>query len=85
MLPGFLLMLGLSVLYVEAALADNLDEIFYGLKAAVGAIVARAVIRLTRAFVSDVPLALIAVAAFALTLFASAELRARPSRRRPRL
>ncbi len=72
MLPGFLLMLGLSVLYVEAALADNLDEIFYGLKAAVGAIVARAVIRLTRAFVSDVPLALIAVAAFALTLFASA-------------
>ena len=36
MLPGFLLMLGLSVLYVEAELADNLDELFYGLKAAVG-------------------------------------------------
>ena len=72
MLPGFLLMLGLSVLYVEAALSDNLDEIFYGLTAAVGAIVARAVIRLSRAFVSDVPLALIAIAAFALTLFASA-------------
>ena len=47
---------GFSMLYVEAALSDNLDEIFYGLKAAVGAIVARAVIRLGRAFVSDVPL-----------------------------
>jgi chromate transporter len=66
------LMLGLSVLYVEAALAGNLDELFYGLKAAVGAIVARAVIRLTRTFVKDVPLALIAIAAFGLTLFASA-------------
>jgi chromate transporter len=38
MLPGFLLMLGLSVLYVEAELSDSLDEIFYGLAAAVGAI-----------------------------------------------
>ena len=37
MLPGFLLMLGLSVLYVEADLADDLDELFYGLAAAVGA------------------------------------------------
>src|SRR5918994_3069857 len=40
MLPGFVLMLGLSVLYVEANLADNLEELFYGLKAAVGALVA---------------------------------------------
>ncbi len=72
MLPGFLLMLGLSIAYVEADLADSLDEIFYGLKAAVGAIVARALVRLSRNFVTDVPLALIAVAAFALTLFADA-------------
>ena len=72
MLPGFLLMLGLSVLYVEAELSDSLDELFYGLKAAVGAIVARALVRLTRNFVTDSALALIAVAAFALTLFASA-------------
>ena len=36
MLPGFLLMLGLSILYVEANLAGHLDEVFYGLKAAVG-------------------------------------------------
>jgi chromate transporter len=72
MLPGFVLMLGLSVLYVEADLAQHLDELFYGLKAAVGAIVARALIRLSRSFVTDVPLALLAAAAFGLTVFASA-------------
>jgi chromate transporter len=72
MLPGFLLMLGLSILYVEANLATHLDELFYGLKAAVGALVARALVRLARSFISDVPLALLAVAAFALTQFASA-------------
>ena len=72
MLPGFLLMLGLSILYVEADLAGHLDELFYGLTAAVGALVARALVRLSRTFVTDVPLALIAVAAFALTVFASA-------------
>jgi len=72
MLPGFLLMLGLSVLYVEADLADQLDDLFYGLQAAVGAIVAAALVRLSRSFITDVPLALLAVAAFAVTLFASA-------------
>jgi chromate transporter len=71
-LPGFALMLALSVLYVEADLARHLDELFYGLKAAVGALIARAVMRLGRLFVTDVPLALLAVAAFALTVFASA-------------
>src|SRR5215210_4056622 len=72
MLPGFLLMLALSILHVEADLADQLDELFYGLKAAVGAIVARALVRLSRSFITDVPLALLAAAAFALTVFASA-------------
>jgi chromate transporter len=72
MLPGFLLMLGLSILYVEANLATHLDELFYGLTAAVGALVVRALVRLTRSFISDVPLALLAVGAFALTQFASA-------------
>ena len=72
MLPGFALMLALSIFYVEANLAGHLDELFYGLTAAVGAIVARAVVRLSRTFVTDVPLALIAVAGFALTLFAGA-------------
>ena len=65
-------MLALSVLYVEVDLADHLDELFYGLTAAVGAIVARALVRLSRSFITDVPLALLAVAAFALTVFASA-------------
>src|SRR5881409_3635702 len=50
MLPGFILMLGLSVLYVEASIADNLNDLFYGLQAAVGALIARALVRLGRSF-----------------------------------
>ena len=69
MLPGFILMLGLSVLYVEANLAGHLHGLFYGLTAAVGALVARALVRLGRTFVTDVPLAAIALAGFALTLW----------------
>ena len=69
MLPGFFLMLGLSIAYAEADLAGHLDELFYGLTAAVGAIVARALVRLSRTFISDVPLAVIAIVGFALTLF----------------
>jgi chromate transporter len=72
MLPGFVLMLGLSVLYVEADLAGRLDDLFYGLKAAVAALIATALVRLSRSFVTDVPLALIALAGFALTLLVSA-------------
>ena len=72
MLPGFVLMLGLSALYVEANLAGHLHGLFYGLTAAVGALVARALVRLSKTFISDVPLALIAVAGFALTLWAGA-------------
>ncbi|MDQ3728444.1 MAG: chromate efflux transporter [Actinomycetota bacterium] len=72
MLPGFLLMLGLSILYVEADLADQLDELFYGLTAAVGALVARALVRLGQTFITDWALAVLAVASFALTLLVSA-------------
>jgi chromate transporter len=72
MLPGFILMLSLSVLYVEADIASNLDALFYGLSAAVGALVARALVRLGTSFITDVPLATIAVAGFVLTLFADA-------------
>src|SRR2546423_13207876 len=36
MLPGFLLMFGLSALYVEANLAGALEAPFFGLSAAVG-------------------------------------------------
>jgi chromate transporter len=69
MLPGFILMLGLSVLYVEASLAGHLGDLFYGLTAAVGALVARALVRLSKSFISDVPLAIIAGVGFALTLW----------------
>jgi chromate transporter len=72
MLPGFVLMLGLSLLYVEANLPTHLEALFYGLTAAVGALVARALVRLAGSFITDVPLALLAVAGFALTLFGSA-------------
>src|SRR5215204_4459397 len=72
MLPGFLLMLGLSILYVEADISDSLDEVFYGLTAAVGAIVARAVVRLSGSFITDVPLGILAAMALALTLVADA-------------
>src|SRR3954471_14872320 len=72
MLPGFILMLGLSILYVEANLATHLDQLFYGLTAAVGALVARALVRLSGSFITDLPLALLAIAGFALTLFADA-------------
>src|SRR5438034_906966 len=67
MLPGFILMLGLSVLYVEANLATHLDQLFYGLTAAVGALVARALVRLSGSFLTDLPLTLLAIAGFALT------------------
>jgi chromate transporter len=72
MLPGFVLMLGLSILYVEANLAGHLEELFYGLTAAVGALVARALLRLGKSFITDIPLAILAVAAFALTLLVDA-------------
>ncbi|MGN6557879.1 MAG: chromate efflux transporter [Solirubrobacterales bacterium] len=72
MLPGFLLMLAASALYVEANIASHLHDLFYGLSAAVGALVARAVVRLGKSFLTDAPLVLIALAGFALTLFAGA-------------
>ena len=67
MLPGFLLMLGLSILYVEAGLDENFQELFYGLQAAVGALVAMAIVRLSRKFLNDAALVVIAIASLALT------------------
>jgi len=72
MLPGFILMLAFSIAYVQLDLAGRLEDVFYGLNAAVGALVARAVLRLGQNFITDVPLALLAVAAFVLTLTGSA-------------
>ena len=70
MLPGFLLMLCLSGLYFEANLGEELSILFYGLGAAVVALLGRALVRLGSSFITDIPLALIAIAAFVLTLFA---------------
>jgi chromate transporter len=70
MLPGFVLMLGLSVLYVEAGLDESFQELFYGLQAAVGALVAMAVVRLSRKFLNDGALVVIAIAGLLLTYFA---------------
>lgn len=67
-LPGFLLMLALSVAYVEYGLDDRFDSFFGGMQAAVGGLVAIAVIRLGRRFLDDLPLFLIGAAAFGLTL-----------------
>jgi chromate transporter len=69
MLPGFVLMVALSAVYVSVGIDQ---ELFYGLQAAVAALVAMAVVRLGRAFVTDLPLLLIALAAFAATLVAGA-------------
>jgi chromate transporter len=67
MLPGFVLMLGLSILYVEAGLDERFQELFYGLQAAVGALVAMAIVRLSRKFLTDAPLVALAVASLAAT------------------
>jgi chromate transporter len=68
MLPGLLLMLGLSYLYVEGGLKEGFEELFYGLQAAVGALVAMAIVRLGRKFLDDLPLFVIAGAVLAVTL-----------------
>ena len=67
-LPGFLLMLAFSIAYVEYGLDDRFESFFGGMQAAVGGLVAIAVIRLGRRFLDDVPLFLIGAAAFGLTL-----------------
>ncbi len=72
MLPGFVLMLTLSIVYVKASLAGNLDTVFYGATAAVAGLVARALLRFAETFITGVPLAILAVVGFALTLFLGA-------------
>jgi len=68
MLPGFLLMLGLSALYVSFGLSEEFADFFFGLQAAVGALVAVAIIRMARNFIDDAALAVIAVASFVFSL-----------------
>lgn len=68
-LPGALVMLGLSILYVNFADLGFVGAIFYGVKAAVLAIVIEAIFRIARrAFVGQTMI-WIAVAAFAALFF----------------
>lgn len=68
-LPGFLVMLGLSAIYAAFGNMGLVAGIFYGLKAAVLAIVLQAVVRIGRRSLGNRPLALVAAGAF-LAIFA---------------
>ncbi|TVQ32534.1 MAG: chromate efflux transporter [Phycisphaeraceae bacterium] len=63
--PGFLSILALSVVYANYKEAPAVDAVFFGLKAAVVAIVAHAVWRIGRRALRSGPLVALAAAAFA--------------------
>lgn len=63
-LPGFLAILGLSIVYVAFGDATLVEGLFFGLRAAVLAIVLQAVIRIGRRTLNNPALAGIAAAAF---------------------
>jgi chromate transporter len=63
-LPGALVMLGLSIAYVLAGDAPIVQSLFFGVKAAVVAIVLEAVLRIGRRALVSWPLRAIALAAF---------------------
>jgi len=63
-LPGALVMLGLSVLYVLYRHVPLIDAVFFGVKAAVLAVVVEAVLRIGRRALASRPMVFIAVAAF---------------------
>jgi chromate transporter len=70
-LPGFLAILGLSILYVTLGNVPAVDGLLFGLRAAVIALIAQALVRLGRRLVGNRVLASLAVAAFvALYVFA---------------
>ena len=70
-LPGLLVMIGLSALYVAFGDTSLVHGLFFGLAPAVVAIISQALIRLSRRSLSKPSLILLAVAAFgALTVFA---------------
>jgi chromate transporter len=69
-LPGAFVMLGLSVLYVLYADVPLVEDLFFGIKAAVLAIVIEAILRISRRAFTGPVMTLIAAAAFvALFLF----------------
>ncbi len=68
-LPGALLMLGLSLLFVMGSGITVVDGLFFGIKAAVLAIVAQAVIKLSKRALKSQAFVMIAVVAFAAFAF----------------
>jgi chromate transporter len=68
-LPGFVAMLALSVLYAELGDLEIVTALFFGLKAAVLAIVVEAVIRIGRRALKSKLLVGVAVAAFVAIFF----------------
>jgi chromate transporter len=70
-LPGAILMLALSLLYVMGTGIGFVDGLFFGIKAAVLAIVAQAVIKLSKRALKTSAFVALAVAAFAAFAFAN--------------
>ena len=68
-LPGALVMLGLSILYVTWRDAPLIEAVFFGVKAAVLAVVVEAVLRIGRRALKNRVMVAIAVSAFALIFF----------------
>ncbi len=68
-LPSVVILWGLSLLYASLAGLGWVVAVFYGLKAAVVAIVAHAMVRIGRRALRNLPLALIAVLAFVALYF----------------
>jgi chromate transporter len=68
-LPGFLSILGLSVLYAVYQQTDFVQAVFFGLKAAVLAIVVEAVLRISKRVLKNGLMVAIAVAAFIAIFF----------------
>jgi chromate transporter len=68
-LPGAVLMLGLSLLYVLGTGIGIIDGLFFGIKAAVLAIVAQAVIKLSKRALKNQSFVALALAAFAAFAF----------------
>jgi chromate transporter len=68
-LPGFLAILGLSYVYVALGNVDVVEGLFFGLKAAVLAIVIQAVVRIAGRALKNPAMIAIAVAAFVAIFF----------------
>jgi chromate transporter len=68
-LPGAVFMLGLSLLYTLGSGIDLVDGLFFGIKAAVLAIVAQAVIKLSKRALKGPAFVALAVASFAAFAF----------------